>query len=129
MTDDLPEIFERVKPAAAPTALRPRVLSAVERELSRRHKPAWERALELGVAATLALGIGLNAWQFQHRGLIEPDPSAEPQRAQRSPLGDEQLIEFVNKRLAAQPPRRDPPAAFGEHYQELLQEIQEHPAG
>ena len=37
------------------------MLAAVEQELSRR-KPRWERAVECSVAASLALGIGLNAW-------------------------------------------------------------------
>ncbi len=70
MNDELPEIFEHVRPVAAPTALRGRVLEAVEKELAPRRKPAWERALELGVAACLALGVGLNAWQWQSEGSV-----------------------------------------------------------
>ncbi len=65
MTDELPEIFDALKPPRAMPELRERVLSAVNRELARRRKPAWERAFELGVAACLALGIGLNAWQWR----------------------------------------------------------------
>jgi hypothetical protein len=65
MNDDLPEIFEHVHPRPAPARLRREVLSVVERELSRPRKPRWEQAFELGVAASLALGIGLNAWQWR----------------------------------------------------------------
>jgi len=65
MTDELPKIFDALKPPPASPELRERVLSAVNRELARRRKPAWERAFELGVAACLTLGIGLNAWQWR----------------------------------------------------------------
>jgi len=65
MTDELPEIFDHVNPQPAPPKLRPRVLTAVERELARRKKPVWERALEVGVAASLVIGVGLNVWQWQ----------------------------------------------------------------
>jgi hypothetical protein len=65
MNDDLPEIFDRLQVLRAPAALRARVLSAVENELVPRKKPRWERALEVGVAACLAVGIGLNAYQWR----------------------------------------------------------------
>jgi hypothetical protein len=68
MTDELPEIFDRLKPQPAPPELRPRVLAAVERELTRRKKPRWERAFELGVAASLLVGVGLNVWQWRGDG-------------------------------------------------------------
>ena len=68
MTDDLPEIFDRLKQPSAPPELRPRVLSAVERELIRRKKPRWERALELGVAASLVIGVGWNVLQWRADG-------------------------------------------------------------
>ncbi|REK12347.1 MAG: hypothetical protein DWQ37_12345 [Planctomycetota bacterium] len=130
MNDELPEFFERAKPPAAPAALRARVLSAVERELAPRRKPAWERALEWGVAASLTLGIGMNIWQWQRPGPLasHSKPAPNAQWTPRSPLADEQLTDFVNKRLAAQPPR-DTQAAFGKHYEEVLREISEHPAG
>lgn len=65
MTDELPEIFDHLKPQPAPPELRPRVLAAVERELIRRKKPRWERALELGVAASLVIGVGWNVLQWR----------------------------------------------------------------
>ena len=68
MTDELPGIFDRLKQPSAPPELRPRVLSAVERELTRRRKPRWERALELGVAASLVIGVGWNALQWRADG-------------------------------------------------------------
>ena len=68
MTDELPEIFEHVKPPPAPPELRPRVMAAIERELTRRKKPRWERALELSVAACLAVGVGWNVLQWRADG-------------------------------------------------------------
>lgn len=65
MTDELPEIFDRLQPQPAPPELRPRVLAAIERELARRKKPRWERALELGVAASLVVGVGWNLLQWR----------------------------------------------------------------
>ena len=79
MTDDisneLTDEFARLTPRKAPVELRPRVLAVVNDELSasasinaapKRRKPRWERALELATAASLALGIGMHAWQSQH---------------------------------------------------------------
>lgn len=132
MNDELPEIFERVRPDAAPAELRPRVLSAVAAELKARRKPAWERALEWGVAACLALGIGLNAWQFQMQPRWQRalSPGAEPvQQAQRSPLGDEQLTDFVNKRLASQRPPLGAWTPISSDYEKAVREIAERPAG
>jgi hypothetical protein len=62
MNDELPEVFRDVAPRGAPAELRAKTLAAVGRELSRRRKPRWERIVELSVAASLALGIGLNVW-------------------------------------------------------------------
>ena len=81
MNDELPEIFDRLKQPSAPSELRPRVLSAVERALARRKKPRWERALELGVAASLAIGVGWNVLQWRaeghwQAGVTEPMPAA-----------------------------------------------------
>lgn len=66
MNEDLPEFFDQIPPQPAPPALRTRVLAAVEGELSNRRKPRWERVLELSVAASFVLGVGLNAWEFAH---------------------------------------------------------------
>jgi hypothetical protein len=65
MTDDLPKIFAQCTPQPAPAALRLQTLAAVDGELVRRRTPRWERALELAVAASLVLGIGLNTWLWQ----------------------------------------------------------------
>jgi hypothetical protein len=64
MNDDLPEIFDQIKPPAAPSHLRSRVLAAVNGELAKRRKPRWERVLELSVAASFVLGVGLNLSEF-----------------------------------------------------------------
>ncbi len=65
MSDELPEIFARLKPRPAPAKLRTQILAGVESHLTRRTKPRWERAIELAVAASVVLGIGLNVWQVQ----------------------------------------------------------------
>lgn len=65
MTDELPEIFDHLQPPPAPPQLRPLVFAAVERELTRRKKPRWERAFELSVAACLAVGVGWNVLQWR----------------------------------------------------------------
>jgi hypothetical protein len=39
------------------------------------------------------------------------------------------LADFVNKRLAAQPPQRGTPQPFGQNYEKVLQEITNRPAG
>jgi hypothetical protein len=134
MSDELPEIFERVRPVAAPAELRQRVLSAVEREIRTRRKPAWERALEWGVAACLVLGIGLNAWQWRTgrpwQRALAPAPNA-PLQAESLPLSGQQLAEqqladLVSKRAQ---PRRAALAPFGAGYEKLLEEISKPPAG
>jgi hypothetical protein len=88
MTDELPEIFDRLKPQPAPTELRPRVLSAVERELARRRKPRWERAFELGVAACLALGVGLNVVQWRSDAKRPAGAHGPPSAAAREEFVD-----------------------------------------
>lgn len=64
MSDDLPPRFERLTPRAAPNALRARVLRAVDRELTIRRKPRWERTMEIAVAAALLIGLGLNLFEY-----------------------------------------------------------------
>jgi|GEM_PF-2456439 len=61
MHDELPEPLNRVSRPSAIRELRQRTLSAVNHQLAVRRKPRWERVLELSVAATFVLGVGLNA--------------------------------------------------------------------
>jgi hypothetical protein len=78
MSEDLPD-FLQVPPASpAPPELRARVLTAVERELTRRRKPRWERAIEWGVAASLVLGVGLSVWRWEvdeFPRVVQPRPA------------------------------------------------------
>ncbi len=74
MHDELPEPLNRVSLPSAPRELRQRTLAAVNRELAVRRKPRWERVLELSVAATFVLGVGLNTNLIQGGlGLILPE--------------------------------------------------------
>lgn len=74
MNDELPEPLNRISPPAAPRELRQRTLAAVNRELAIRRKPHWERVLELSVAATFVLGVGLNSSLIRSGfGLIVPE--------------------------------------------------------
>jgi hypothetical protein len=75
MRHELPDEFSRLTPQRAPAELRQRALAAVGKELSaratdstttNRHKPLWERAMELATATSLALGVGLHVWHSQH---------------------------------------------------------------
>lgn len=65
MNDELPESLRRVVPPAAPAALRPRVLDAVNAELHARRRPRWERMFELASAACLVVGLCATAWQWR----------------------------------------------------------------
>jgi len=122
MTNELPEIFDHAKPQPAPPELRPRVLSAVERELARRKKPRWERALEWGVAACLALGVGLNLWQFSSEPLgtaARPAVAAKEPRSLIEQLAageqrDEHRVTMTKRRV---------PGPFDARYAELLTEL------
>lgn len=69
MNEDLPDFLPVPSSPSTSLELRARVLAAVERELKQRRKPRWERALEWSVAASLLLGVGLNAWNT----LVEPE--------------------------------------------------------
>jgi hypothetical protein len=135
MNDDLPEIFEHVHPRPAPARLRREVLSAVERELSRPRKPRWEQALELSAVACFLLGVGLTAWQWESEGpwqrlaATEPKAASGAWYADRPAFGDDRLADFVNRRLAARPPRHDAPPPFAADYKKLLAELNERPAG
>ena len=130
MTDDLPKLFDRCTPRPAPPELRARTLSAVERGLSRRPVPRWERAVELAVAASLLLGIGMNVWLWRsgetgQMGGPEPGPSVAGRRIQ-------------HQSLRAEPRKRDKDTAGshvvgshvgrsdvggGDRYQRLLHEL------
>ncbi len=130
MTDELPEIFDRLKPQPAPTELRPRVLASVERELARRKKPRWERALELGVAACLALGVGLNVMQWQssanwhervYGSSIESAGAERHGRAFAS--SDAHVDQLIHDRLVMLGPRRASQTPLSQQYERLLKEL------
>jgi hypothetical protein len=128
MTDDLPEIFDRLDTPQPPAELRARVLAAVDRELTRRRKPRWERALELGVAASFVLGVGLNVWQVSAEPL-GPTPSLavaneEPASLIEQLAADEQVVDGRGTMT-----RRRVPGPFDAQYAELLQELLDTKAG
>jgi hypothetical protein len=91
MNEDLPDFLQVPSASPAPPELRVRVLSAVERELTRRRKPRWERVLEWSVAASLALGIGLNVWRWQ----VDESPRGVQSDVARQSEGN--VIELVGK--------------------------------
>jgi hypothetical protein len=136
MTDQLPEIFAGLTPHSAPPELRSRVLVAVERELARRKKPLWERALELSVAACLVLGVGLNVWQWradadwQQRVFGSPVQSARSQSHDRTlAASDEDVEQLIRNRLVMLAPRRPVQAPLAEEYERLLKELTESNSG
>ncbi len=133
MSDELPDVFRQVQPRRAPDELRQRVLAAVEPHLVRRKKPRWERTIELAVAASLALGVGLNVVAgplgrgVAHFGNFRPDRplsadgtrgAKRPRRWRRPPANGQSLL-----------PSLDRPVAFtfrlrpSKQYQQLLDEL------
>ncbi|MEX0641646.1 MAG: hypothetical protein WD468_03045 [Pirellulales bacterium] len=135
MTDELPEMFDRVTPPAPP-ALRPRVLAAVDRELAPRGKPVWERAMEIGVAACLVFGIGLNVWQWQsgtdwqqrvNRTSVEL--AATGGHAGDVASSDAQVDQLIRDRLAMLAPPPEPQAPLLKQYEQLLKELTDHGSG
>jgi hypothetical protein len=130
MTDELPEIFKQLPPQSAPPELRPRVLSAVERELARRKKPRWERAFELGVAACLALGVGLNAWQWRadvnsHERVYGSsiESAGDSRHGHVFAASDAEVDRFIHDRLAMLGPHRELQAPTSQQYERLLKEL------
>jgi hypothetical protein len=125
MHDDLPEIFEQLKPSGAPAYLRSRVLATVEGELAKRRKPRWERVLELSVAASFLLGVGLNVWQFSESSLFGGTRSTNFANEQ---VATGELDGADSEGRTAQRLRR-PRGPFDEDYAKLLAELIEKPAG
>jgi hypothetical protein len=130
MTDELPEIFDQLAVPPAPPELRERVLSAVNRELTRRRKPLWERAFELSVAASLALGIGLNAWQWRasatqpRRGYASFAQSAGLERSGgHFAASDAHVDQVIRDRLALLAATREPQAPISQEYERLVKEL------
>jgi hypothetical protein len=125
MNDDLPEIFDQVQPPPAPPHLRARTLAAVNGELAKHRKPRWERVLELSVAASFVLGVGLNVWQFSESSLFGGTRSTSIAAEQ---LAAGQRDGADSDGLTAQRPHR-PRGPFDERYAKLLAELIEKPAG
>jgi hypothetical protein len=125
MHDDLPEIFEQLKPHVAPPELRSRVLASVNSELAKLGKPRWERVLEWSVAASFVLGVGLNVWQFSESSLFAGIRSTNIATEQ---VAKDQREGADSDGLTAQRPRR-PRGPFDEDYAKLLAELFEKPAG
>jgi hypothetical protein len=130
MTDDLPKIFAECTPQPAPAALRLQTLAAVERQLARRRVPRWERALELAVAASLVLGIGLNTWLWQAEGPWQPRADRLAGAAQRRAVAHENAL--AAKSAGHKPPGdkksarsawHGPSVAGNDRYQRLLHEL------
>jgi hypothetical protein len=130
MHDDLPEIFEQLKPPVAPPRLRPRVLSAVNSELAKRRKPRWERVLERAAVVLFVVGVGMNVWQFSQPDVITVihQQQAPPTFARRSGLLDHELEQSLKGRKSMLPGSRDPEASSAE-YHRLLAEVSKQPAG
>lgn len=127
MTDEPPEIFDRLKPPQAPAELRLRVLVAVGRELKSR-KPRWERALELTVAASFALGVGLNVWQFSAEPLGIPAPRGVAAQESTSLIEELALVKENADGHQTRTKRRVP-GPFDARYAELMAELVEKAAG
>lgn len=127
MTDELPKIFDELVPPPAPPELRLRVLAAVDRELKGR-KPRWERALELTVAASFVLGVGLNAWQFSTAPLGIPAPRGVAAQESTSLIEELALAKQSAGGHQTRTKRRVP-GPFDARYAELLAELVEKAAG
>lgn len=139
MDDELPDIFEQLRPQP-PAELRARVLAGVNRELQRRQKPRWERWLERSVAASFLLGVSLNVWQFrssvntpQSRSAaatqnVATAPKASAARSALG-LGDARLDELVSRRVKHLGRTPKPIGAVTTASQRLLGEIAQPPAG
>lgn len=130
MHEELPEPLNRVSPPAAPRELRQRTLAAVDRELSVRRKPRWERVLERAAVVLVVVGVGLNVWQAS-----QPDAMAvireqhvSPTVARRSKMLDRELEQSLQGRMAIRSTSRDR-EAFGAAYRRLLAEVSKQPAG
>jgi hypothetical protein len=132
VSDELPEIFARLKPRPAPSELRARVLAGVESHLKRRAKPRWERAIELAVAASLVLGIGLNVWQVQSAEAWqlrvfgpEPIPTSVVEVAgMAASVTDPATGKLVEQRLlSARSAKRGDSEALRRRYEQLLHEL------
>jgi hypothetical protein len=130
MQDDLPEIFEQLKPPAAPPSLRPRVLATVNSELAKRRKPRWERVLERAAVMLVAVGVGLNVWQVSQPDVIAVirEQHASPAVARRSRMFDRELEQSLEGRMAIRSTSRDSEAT-GAAYRRLLAEVAQQPAG
>lgn len=144
MNDHLPPDFEQLRPRPAPRELRHRVLAAVDRRLANRSFTAtrlpddcsprialWERAAELAVAASLLLGIGMNAWQWRsapawqariHGAPVVSDAVAALGEAVAS-VTDAQVARSVIESLPLPTPRAANESAFIRDYQRLLDEL------
>jgi hypothetical protein len=128
--DEPPEIFARCTPRGAPAALRTRTLAAIDRQLARRRKLRWERAIELSIAASLALGIGLNTWLWRTGesasiGFGERVPSAAARdvaQAVASAAGPA-AGRWVENELARAELHKRRGAVDGQRYQRLLHEL------
>ncbi|MBI3838111.1 MAG: hypothetical protein HY288_09275 [Planctomycetia bacterium] len=132
MNDDLPEGFQHMMPQGAPAELRPRALTAVSRELARQSTPRWERMVELAVAASLALGVGLNVWcwraeegwQMRVYGPV-PIPSAVAEVARTvTSITDSATGEWIQRQLSsAWTSKRSTNAPRSSRYEQLLNEL------
>ena len=131
MMDELPKIFAQCMPRPAPAELRAQTLAAVERELAQRRKPRWERALELAVAASLLLGVGLNVWLWQSDAarqinLAQHGPSTaarEVAQAVASAAGLDAGRWVQNAFARAESRKRGRGATGNERFQRLLHEL------
>ncbi len=152
MNDEPPEIFDRVTPRGAPAELRARVLAVVDRQLADQLDasddpvscataglsssacrapagPRWERIVEIVVAASLLLGVGMNVWQqradeaWQARVFGPPPvPRAIADLAQAvASVTDAQTGQWVQQRLSDSRPTRPPTdPQRNERYEPLL---------
>lgn len=130
MNDDLPEIFDQLKPPAAPPELRSRVLATVNGELANRRKPRWERVLERAAVVLIVVGVGMNVWQVSQPNVITVvrEQQAPSSVARRSEMLDRELEQSLKGRKAIRPTSRDP-ELLNAAYRRLLAEVSKQPAG
>jgi hypothetical protein len=129
MNEDLPQPFGRLTPRPAPNELRARVLGAVANELARRKTPRWERVFECAVAASLALGIGLNvwleradeAWQARVYGPLPVSRAIADVAQAVASVTDAQTGQWIQQRLSESRPARPPADPLrSERYERLF---------
>jgi hypothetical protein len=151
MNEEFPSPFSELTPRRAPAALRARVLNAVRQELAQPgelqtgHQSTelakglpWGRVVEIAVAASFVLGIGLNVWQQRAENawqlrVFGPAPVSQDISSLAEAVAsvtDAESGRWMQQALSAAQPRR-PVADPGQQkrYEQLLRELTDSEAG